>query len=357
MRFNCNSVNLSQVPHFEPLRSNPRDSPLRTSFSDSDFGSNGNTSFNLNITFEAEEDDDGFEDVVLNDSILQFLKDDGASLAQQQHEMKKYSKASKRNTDGPSCSKFPTLPFSFTSDNTMMSPWATTSTATSTPEDAKPIKARRISIQNDVSPIRNKESPPDPVPAPNQTTTMTTTKLHRQATQEKWIVSNQLKNGTVPKTNGTNGSVSNGGTRKRGRPPGSGSGKKRASTVVQSEDEVKVRVTRAGSKRSSPEVEVNSASNHVPAALPLKRKRKSIDHYREDDIDDDEEDEEREVTFVKPKINSASAAMVKVAAMKSQRSRPSKGKQTRRVRARCDTQSWDWAQVLLSNPEKILRKK
>ena len=267
---------------------------------------------NLSVEFDDEEDDDGeFGGLVLNESILKFLKEDGVNLAEQRQELLKYE----HHPDEGSSTTIPT----------------------------GKVKVRRISYQNEVIPIRNKSSPPDPVsvsPLPSTSSGFASPlgqagpiiRKGKRAAVEKWIVGNSepVKTSTPVK--------------KEPIPVNKRRGRKRKSvTEVEEEndnEQVK-RQTRQGSKRGAG-----------------KAKRQKMVELSDDD-EDDEVIVSRSTTpraSPPPASTTSNKNASKSKSVKGGKKSSKAATATRRMRSRCDSQSWDWGQVLLSNPEKIISR-
>ena len=278
---------------------------------------------NLSVEFDDEEDDDGeFGGLVLNESILKFLKEDGVNLAEQRQEFLKYETVDENGGASTSTGK---------------------------------VKTRRISYQNEVVPIRNKSSPPDPVsPVPSTSTAgfgaspgggPVIMRKGKRAAVEKWIVGkNEVKTSTPVKKPVQIAQP----TKKGGRKRKKSSADHEEPAAVEESPPIK-RQTRQGLKRAV-----------------AKRPAKVADIKDESDDDD-------EVIVSRSATPRASPPPPPLAAVSSKAAAASKSKSikggkkssaatkksavaTRRMRSRCDSQSWDWGQVLLSNPEKIISR-
>ena len=326
--------------------------PVVTDNSANDSSVNDNS-----VRFEAEDDNDEFENVILNESIMKFLREDGISLAQQQQEFRRYNRKKSKSTKRSSSSTDEEVVirkdfingFHFLSSDDSLIPENINGYHPSfdlpSTSSCAPVIKRRISIQNEVSPIRNKDSPPEVLDSgtwtnPGKSGPRNRKKAKRRKSKsEKWIVTAKPTEIVV-----TPKSIS------KKEPEEEPSPRKTRSRSRKSSPDLNIpvtstRATRSGSKRSSPETEVEIQ----PAKKPK--------------IEEESEDDEVICSeTISPSTPSISAAMVKIAQMKQNRNKTvAKRKphvaQTRRVKSRCDTQSWDWGEVLLRHPDRISRRK
>ena len=196
------------------------------------------------------------------------------------------------------------------------------------------------------------------------------TKTSKKPTNEKWIVSKKKLEKSVMKEDVSDDIPIASSTPSKKK-------RKKQKKSPKKPQKVANRVTRSsGSKQSSPEPSPHlEAAEPEPVSVPNGKRKASSEDDDEDvfvkPIPVPEPKRKRKASpeiddhvFAKP--TSISAAMVKIAALKNRQksrpavkaaSKPTAPKQRRARGSRSDTQAWDWAEVLLTNPEKMLRKK
>lgn len=248
----------------------------------------------------------------------------------------------------------------YTSENSMMTTTATTTTTSAlatagtftassvsgqTESISPPSKRRRISIQNDVSPIRNKESPPEPIKVAAKTTKSAAKTKKRKTSaagkpsknapkakrlssipEEVFIESIQNVSEKVPQK------------KRHGRPTRSSKQTKQQPVSKLTPQPAAQRGTRRKNLESAVEAPVVAPrrKNLEPAAT---NSETGVQPRRRNNL----EVATTEVPPQPPKKTQNSAR-------KNMRSSDSKMRTTR-------AQDWKWENVLLTNPERILRRK
>jgi len=229
----------------------------------------------------------------LDDELLQLLREEGVSVAQQRQALQRFKAAT------PAITRAKTALIFKRDDD----------------EDQVPAgvnKRRRISVQNDASPIRNKNSPPEAVI--RAISSMPDVKSKGKTTGERWVTGVKLVKRSeldvIPE------SASN-------APPAKVNMRRRrtADSPSNASKAKKVSLKRSSSRRGSPEPQAASKRGKKAEKAPRSPKRPKK----------------------RAKPSSSSSAMPR-----------------RRMRPRCETSSgggWNWEQILLSDPDKVAKRR
>lgn len=241
----------------------------------------------------------------------------------------------------------------YTSENSMITTATTTTTsalatATSTASSSletevipPPSKRRRISIQNDVSPIRNKESPPEPIKAaaakPTKSAAKSKTKKKKSGGKPSKNAPKAKRLSSIPEEVFIE-SIQNVSDvpQKKGR-----KGRQTRAAKQTKQQPVNKPAAQRGSRRKN--LETNAVET------PLQARRKNVETATTETAVQQPRRRNLEVATAEntvpppPKKNQNSAR-------KNMRSSDSTMRTTR-------AQDWKWENVLLTNPERILRRK
>ena len=248
----------------------------------------------MSVEFDDDGDDGEFGGLVLNESILKFLHDDGTSLAEQRQEFLKYEEA-----------------------------------------PAKTVKSRRVSHHHDLNEATT-SSAFSSLPSTSKKRLKPTNNSNKRG--EKWIVTEAAKTKAKSK--------------KKSR-------KTELEALIKSQfDPQEPEDEEDGQRRTR----ASRNKRHAPSDKPASKRR------RVDEEVPDETDEEVIVSRVvtprsTPRPSPPSTPNPKPRTLHQHPQQPKKiprkrnSATTRRMRARNDSANWDWGQVLLSNPEKIISKK
>ncbi len=238
----------------------------------------------------------------LDSSLLRLLKADGVSVTQQRQELRRYNRALQEKKEP----RDPAAPSTSPSEQTV-------------------VKSRRISIQNEVSPIRNKESPPEKKPTLLESSPLPIPPLQMRKKRlgkasERWIVKEQPSEQSKP-----------------------------LETVMEEEEMTVLNSFSPRRTRSSKSEAVKktepSEKKLVPEAGPTRATRSGFKRPHPQHMENS--DTKAKVSKRMSEEDANASPQVKSSKTKQQ------SQKLRRGRSRCD--NWSWASVLLSNPEDLLK--
>jgi len=303
--------------------------------------------------------DDGLE---LDDDLLQLLREEGVSLAQQREALLRFKRASPAMTRAKS-----SLAKSYLFEQNMSSINGAIGTSSR-------IKYRRISIQNDVSPIRNKNSPPDPAPSTSSSKAMSS--LNCSPSLVLLTAPSSLPKGVgVLKRRGkknhreswVTGSV---GSIDSGHKPA-----EKLSSIPETSffETVAIRSLRTSRQHEStkasttirrrrttdsPSSPAKTRSRRVTPAASTGATRAARSKNGGNKSAPASRRSSPEPTVIKKLKKSAALAAARSPSKPRKRSIPSSSSAPRRrMRARHEGGSWSWEQIILSDPDKVAKKK